>query len=231
MKSRLFGVCCLLLLVACGSVKDLRFTKDNTENVMEKVRKSRDLTGEEVQLLLAATMRNAFEQGTFEGKTVGQVIKEQRKLTQDAEAREKEEERLADEAKKREDSLAAVLLEYLTVAVYDKGFHQADIYSGEYQDYISTKFAFENRGQRDIRAFRGTVVFRDLFGKEIYSTGLAYDEGIKAGQKKNWAGTIKYNQFEDGLVRLRSKDLPNLKVEWKPKTILFADGSALGDTE
>jgi len=150
---------------------------------------------------------------------------------QDAEARDKEEKRLADEAKKREDSLAAALRDYLTVTIYDKGFHKADIYSGEYEDYISSKFAFENRGQKDIRAFRGTVVFRDLFGQEIYSTGLAYDEGIRAGQKKNWAGSIKYNQFDDALVRLRSKDLPNLKVEWKPKTILFADGSALGDTE
>jgi len=64
----------MLLLVSCRSVKDLRFTKDNTESVMQRVRQSRDLTGEEVQLLMAATMRNAFEQGTFEGKTVGQVI-------------------------------------------------------------------------------------------------------------------------------------------------------------
>jgi hypothetical protein len=29
----------------------------------------------------------------------------------------------------------------------------------------------------------------------------------------------------------RSKDLANLKVNWRPKTILFTDGSAIGDTE
>jgi len=231
MKSVLHGVCCLLLLVSCRNVKDLRFRKDNTESVMQKVQKSRDLTGEEVQLLMAATMRSAFEQGTFEGKTVGQVIREQRKLLQDADARDKEEKRLADEAKRREDSLGNELRQYLTVTIYDKSFHKADIYSGEYQDYILSKFAFENRGQKDIRAFRGTVVFQDLFGQELYSTGLAYDEGIRAGQKKNWTGTIKYSEFEDALVRLRSKDLSNLKVEWRPKTILFADGGVLGDTE
>lgn len=62
-------------LVACGNVKDLKFTKDNQNQVMEKVRKSKDLTGEEVGLLMAALMRTTFSGGGLEGKTVGNLSK------------------------------------------------------------------------------------------------------------------------------------------------------------
>jgi len=42
---------------------------------MEKVRKSKDLTGEEVGLLMAALMRTTFSGGGLEGKTVGNLSK------------------------------------------------------------------------------------------------------------------------------------------------------------
>lgn len=215
-------------LIACSNVKDLKFTKDNQEQVMEKVRKSKDLTGEEVGLLMAALMRTAFSGEGLEGKTVGQLIQEQRKLAAEAEAKEKEVKRLADEAAKKEAAIAAELSQHILVAPFKKSFHKADWRKFAYEDTISIAFVFENKSNKDIKAFKGEAIFKDAFGEIIRKIGLTYDEGIKAGQKKNWYGEIQYNQFMEGHGKFRDTELENMKFEWKPKAIIFADGSKLG---
>jgi len=178
---------------------------------------------------MAAVVRDALTGSVLEGKTVGQVIDEQRKILAEAEAKEREQKRLAEEARKKEEALIAELLKHLTVTVYEKGFQEANIYSGVYQDKITFKIAMHNKSERPIRAFRGTVVFKDLFGTEIDSIGLSYDTVLGQGKKKNETYTIDYNQFMDRRQRLRSTALANMKVEWRPKTILFADGTKLGE--
>jgi hypothetical protein len=215
-------------LVTCGNVKDMTFTKDNQDRVMEKVRNSKDLTGAEVGLLMSALMRASVSQESLEGKTVGQLIKEQKVIVDEAAAKEKEAKRLAEEAQKKEAEVAAQLLQYINVACYKKSFHKADIYSGDYQDTISVSFVFENKGNKDIKAFKGETTFKDLFGALVYASNLMYDQGVKVGEKKQWAGSIKYNQFSSELQKFRDTDLENMKFEWRPSAIVFTDGSRLG---
>jgi hypothetical protein len=215
-------------LVSCSDVKDLKFTKDNQDQVMEKVRKSKDLTGEEVGLLMAALMRTSFSGGGLEGKTVGKLIEEQRKMAADAEVKEKEAKRLAEEAAKKETQVAAELSKHILVAPFKKSFHKADWHNSEYEDTIAIAFVFENKSDKDIKAFKGEAVFKDLFGEVIRKSNLTYDEGIKAGQKKNWYGSMKYNQFMDDARKFKDTELENMKFEWRPKAIIFADGSKAG---
>lgn len=219
-------------LVACSvgsNVKSIKFTKENKDQVLEAVKKSKDLTGEEVGLFTAAMVRYALSGDSLEGKTVGQVIAEQKKIRDDAEARAQEERRLAEEARKKEEALAAEIRKYLILTVYEKGFLARDIYAGRYEDYITFKVAAQNTGTRSIRGFRGTVIFKDLFGETIKEVNLSEDTGLGPGEKKNYEYTLKYNQFIDSDVKLQEKALSNMKVEWQPKTVLFTDGTKLGE--
>jgi len=217
-----------IFLVGCSDVKDLKFTNDNKEQVMDKVKQSKDLTGEEVGLLMAALIRSALSNDGVEGKTVGQLIQEQKKIAIESEAKEKEAKRLADEAAKKEAKVAAELSKYILVAPFKKTFHKADYRNFEYEDSIDIKFVMENKSSKDIKAFKGEVVFNDAFGELIRTTSLTYDEGIKAGEKKNWFGQLKYNDFMEGQRKFRDTELENMKFEWKPKAIIFSDGSKLG---
>jgi hypothetical protein len=219
------------LLVACSNVKDKKFTKDNQDQVIEKVRKSKDLTGEESGLFMAALMRYAFSNESLDGKTVGQIISEQNKLSKEVEAKEKETKRLAAEAAKKEAQVAEELSKYIVAAPFKKTFHKADIYSGEYRDTISIAFVFENKSPKDIKAFKGTTVFNDLFGEKIRDIQLSYDGGLKAGQKKNWYGEIEYNNFISEHRKFKDTELNNMKFEWKPQVVIFTDGSSLGPDE
>jgi hypothetical protein len=217
-----------LLILGCNNAKDLKFTGKNTDEVLEKIKKSKDLTGEEIGLLTGALMRYTLSNKTLEGKRVKEVIAEQKLIAVEAEAKEKEAKRLAEEAAKKEAAIAAELAKYIAVAPFKKSFHKADFMSGEYEDRINIDFVFENNGPKDIRAFKGVAKFKDLFGEEIHSSNISHDEAVKAGSKKNWGGSLKFNQFIASQVKLRDTDLSNMKFEWIPKAVIFADGSTIG---
>jgi hypothetical protein len=160
---------------------------------------------------------------------VGQLIDEAKK---DAEAEKTEadkQKRLAEEAKAKEEATAAELRKSLTLTVYQKSFLPSDAMSGRYQDHITIRCAYENSAAKDIRAFKGTILFRDLFGVEIYRSGLTISDPVKVGTKANWDGTINYNQFIEAQQRFRNAELKDMKVIWLPRTIIFADGSKIGD--
>lgn len=228
MKRVLFACFMGIFLVSCSNVKDYKFSKDNKDQIIEKVKKSRDLTGEEVALLMAALLRSSLSGKDFEGKTVGQIIEEQRKLAVEQESKEKEAKRLAEEALRKEAQVAAELSKYLMVTPFKKSFLKSDYRSGNYEDTITIGFVFENKGDKDIRAFKGTTVFKNLFGDKIKEIPLIYDQGIKSGEKKNWYGSLKYNQFMSEDQKLRNTELENMKFEWKSKAIMFKDGSKIG---
>lgn len=217
-----------LFLLGCNNAKDLKFTGKNTDEVLEKIKKSKDLTGEEIGLLTGAMMRYTLTGKSLEGKRIKEIIAEQKQIADEAEAKEKEAKRLAEEAAKKEAAIAVELAKYIAVAPFKKSFHKADFMLGEYEDGINIDFVFENKGQKDIRAFKGVAKFKDLFGEEIHSSNISYDETLKAGTKKNWSGSLKFNQFIASQVKLRDTDLSNMKFEWIPKAVIFTDGSTIG---
>lgn len=224
---KIAGAIILLLILGCNNANDLRFTGKNTEEVMQKIRQSKDLTGEEVGFLVAGMARYAITDKSLEGKAVKDVIAEQKKIAQEAETREAEARRLAEEAAKKEAALAAELAKYIVLAPYKKSFTKADFMSGTYEDRINMTFVVENKGAKDIRAFKGITKFKDLFGEEITSSQFSCDQPIKAGQKGTWSGSKNYNQFDVSDKKFRNTELVDMKFEWIPKAIIFTDGTTL----
>jgi hypothetical protein len=226
----------LAFTLACA--KDphkLSITEQNKDNFMDSIKDSKRLTVDETRLLFAYQMRNAAAkafggtQKSMVGKTVGDLIDEERQFEDKAKKDQEEQKRLADEAKAKEEASAAELRKTVNLSVYKKSFRSADPTAGSYEDYIVIKCAYENTSGKDIRAFRGKLRFADLFGSEIYESGLTISDPIKAGAKATWSGSIKYNQFLDADVKLKNADLKDMKVEWVPLSVIFADGTKTGE--
>ena len=114
------------------------------------------------------------------------------------------------------------LLSIVGLVVLEKGEQKL-----EYQTYITYKFEYENKSDKDIRAVKGDVVFNDVFDDNIQTISLSYDKGIKAKEKKIYEASTNFNQFIPKDVRLRNKELKDLKILWKPEKIIFEDGSTL----
>jgi hypothetical protein len=117
------------------------------------------------------------------------------------------------------------------LTVYDKGFIPSDPSAGRYRDEITIKCTYQNNSAKDIRAFRGKVQFTDLFGAEIFTSGLTISNPVSTGQKGTWGGVIEYNQFERAHQQLRNTTLKDMKVVWIPDSVIFTDGSKVGEDE
>lgn len=219
----------LLHLAACSSVKSKKITAENKDKILEEIKNSKELTVEETQLLMGYVMRHGVAKGfgrddqlPLEGKTIGEIIDAQRQWAEGVKVKETAEKETREKAKAAEEKQRGALLQALSVTLYDKGFTNVS-----YQDYITMKFSYENTAGKDVRGFKGTVVFKDLFGDEIKSVSLKEDNVLKAGETKRVERTLDYNQFMKDDTRLKNTTLDNLKVEWQPETIMFADGSSL----
>jgi len=229
-KARSVVAAILLVTVACGgNVKNRKVTEDNKEKIFDEIKQSKDLTVEEVGLLQAYVIRKGIGDA-FSGKTpslpvgmtIGEMIDEQRKWIADETKRDAEQKEKAARVRAEEEAQRKALVDALTVTVFDKGFQHVD-----YQDYVTIRVEYENKSGKDIRGFKGSIQFNDLFGTEILPFKIAEDQPLAAGETKKQGWTLKYNQFIDKHVKLRHTELDNLKIEWKPDVILFTDGTSL----
>ena len=230
------GVLVLALVIAgCESdPKSVAITQDNEETFLEDIKDMKGLTIEESRMLHAYVIRAGMaevfggEAPKLAGQTIGDLIETQRLFEAEAKAQEEEQDRLAAEARAREEAIAAELRKTISFGVYDKSFQASDIMSGRYSDYVVIKCTYENTSEKNVRAFTGSLRFTDLFGKPIYESGLTISDPVAAGERGNWSGTIEYNQFMDEHKSLRNTKLEDMKVIWLPSEILFADGSTIG---
>jgi hypothetical protein len=111
------------------------------------------------------------------------------------------------------------------IKLVKKGFKPSNPRASDYEDDITLEFGLTDLTNKDIRAFDGTVVFSDLLDNTLMSISLAVNDPVKAGDTLDWSGGIKYNQFIDAHQRLRNTEQQNIKVSFKTKKILFADGT------
>jgi hypothetical protein len=226
------------LVVARGKdPRTVRITEANKDKFVDEIKDMRGLTVDEGRLLFAYLLRHNLSQGlgqtppSLVGKTVGDLITEQKTFEADAKQQEAEQARLAAEAKAKEEAVAAELRKAINLTVSKKGFLESDPMSRRYDDYITVKCAYENKSAKDIRAFTGDVRFTDLFDKPVFASGLTISDPIKAGAKADWSDTIEYNQFKDEHRAFRNAELKDLKVVWVPQSIIFADGTKAGEQE
>lgn len=216
-------------LCGCGGVKSKKITEANKGKIFEEIKNSHDLTVEEVGLLQAYVIRTSL-QDAFAGrqpsipvgKTVGQVIEDQRTFMKQAADEARQDSLRAASARAEEERQQAILRQAVTVTVFEKGLSR-----GEYESSMMCKVSMENHSGKDIRGFQGSLVFRDLFGDQVIRFGLKEDEVLKAGQSRRVTRYWDYNQFMDDHNRWVGTKLENMKIAWEPKTVLFTDGSSL----
>ena len=215
MKKTLLIVLLAILTFSCSTPLNKKYNEETFETDAKEIKESGKLSNEDALIMAGWIMRSKLKGENLEGKTYNEIIEE-------AKDYKKEQELLAEKAKLEEEEKRQRLGSALTVAMYNKGYEK---YS--YQEYLTYSLAFENKTEKDIRAFKGSISIQDLFDTEIKSINLTIDDQIKAGETFKGTYTTDYNQFRDEDTRLKSKDMDNLKVVWTPEKIIFTDGTTL----
>jgi hypothetical protein len=125
-------------------------------------------------------------------------------------------------------SIGSVANELLVPTLSHKQYIPHDYRAGNVEDIVTFDIAWDtSKLSRPTRAIKGLMIFRDLFGEEKFRLNLTLDDPIKPGAKFNQKGLgFKYNQFMEEQQWVRSTDLKNMKVEFRAREILYADGSS-----
>jgi predicted ATP-dependent protease len=219
---KLYYLFAIIILASCSSPMNNKYSDATLENDLKAIREANALDSTEMNLLAMYFVRAKLLNENIDGKSYNEILTEAKIAKQKQEEEERIQKELAEKAKKEEEARIARLKNALTVTIFDKGYAEYD-----YQEYITYKFAFENKTDKEITAFTGQLIFTDLFDKEIKSLNLTYDDGVAASSVKNYSATTDYNQFMDEDQLLKSKNLKQIKLVWKPEKILFADGTTL----
>jgi hypothetical protein len=226
----------LVLLSACSrDPHKLLITEKNKDSFLDEIKDEKGLTVDEVRLLVAYQIRGGIAKAfggqskNPAGKTVAELIDDARKDAAAEKTAADNQKRLADEAKVKEEAAAAELRKALNLTVFAKGFQPANAMAGVYGAHITVKCAYENMSGKDIRAFKGTLVFQDLFDVPIYKVAITISDPIKTGEHGKWDGAIEYNQFIAAQTRFRNAELKDMHVVWMPSSIIFTDGAKIGE--
>ncbi|HEX3465497.1 MAG TPA: hypothetical protein VHS78_15720 [Candidatus Elarobacter sp.] len=221
-----------LFLAGCSNVRNEAVTSSNKDQVVADVAKSA-MSDDDKKAFIGASMRSALGNYTLEGKTVAQIVDEQKKwqAEQDAQAAAAHEAQLKAEAKKA--ALIAAMAHAVSVQPVSKRFRASDFESGNYDDEEYVTVQVHNIGTKSVKGVKGTLRFTNSFGDKV----IALD--IEVGGVGGEAVTLRpggvdttelgwhYNSFEREWNIFRNTALSGMKAQWVPKIILFADGSTL----
>lgn len=208
------------IIIACSSPLDKKFSEETAKQDLKELEEKIDST--DINLIVGTMVRFAFENKDFNGMTYREILKDGRKWEEEQVKIEAEQKVLAEKAAKEESDRIERLRSTVIVSCYEKGFESYD-----YEDYITYKFVIKNQSNKEIRAIKGSVTFSNLFDDEIKTLNFVYDQPIEPDNEVTWSASTNFNQFMDDDVALKSKDLKDLKVIWKPEKIIFTDGSSL----
>lgn len=216
----------LALISGCSNVKNAKVTADNQEKILEEVKKTKDLTGEEVGLLQAYMLRRTMtgqKLALEPGKTISsQLIEEQRQWAADQDRQTKDEAERQKKLQAEEDAHQAEMRKALTLSLVS--LTSGDSFMG---GYAEAKYAFENTSGRNIRAFEGEVEYRDVLDNKLVDDQIKVLKPVAAGHQGSQTETLPYMVYG----ALRQKKLEDVKTLWKPTKILFSDGTSMGDPE
>lgn len=90
---------------------------------------------------------------------------------------------------------------------------------------------YRNNTDKDIAGVKGYVSVKDLFGDELSGFLISNDDTIKAGGSVTWTGSrsVRFAIGNNKDRKLAELADDKFKVEWQPRTIVFADGTTLTD--
>lgn len=113
--------------------------------------------------------------------------------------------------------------EAVSLEVVEKEMTNMDI-----QKFMSIKVKIQNESDKELTGVKGTIVFFNKFKDEIAVFDFTDDKLDLPvnGWSDGWLD-FPYNPYMSGDVNFMETDLEDMTYEFRPHTILFADGSTL----
>ena len=210
------GLLTLLVFAACQrDIMDVEITPENYSKVLTELEKRDDLTEDEREAvddflgrlaLSVAFLGEEAENPLPEGTTVRGIVENYR----EEKAKEEQAELALREQRQK-------LLDVVSVKLVDKR-----VADGDWMGSYILELQYENTSTRDIRGFKGVLVFYDMFDDRVGRIAVKEDLALRSSDVR--LETSSYLGFSDDLEKA---PFESLSTEWRPEMILFVDGDTL----
>jgi hypothetical protein len=230
MRKKLFIYFLCFFATAC-SIKNAKITETNKEQLMEDAAWSMGIAGEELTLLSSAFQDSYLTGGKLEGKTIGEVLADQKRIIAEEE-KSKHAKEDAEEMRLREIHKKAELEKYIKITPVKKTFLPTGIYDGVFDSVFRIELVVHNNSDKDIKTFSGIMTFRDrannILLRRVETNYSIVGKDIKAGEKRQWISIQTYNENNPDDKAFKNAALENLVFEWQAMRIVLSDGKILG---
>ena len=115
----------------------------------------------------------------------------------------------------------------VSVNVVDKKNIPEDIHSYRFSDRVEFIIEVTNNSNKEIKGVSGVLTIKDLFGKDIMSSGCDFTgQTISPGATAVYSNLgMDINQFIDKDVKLYTQKYDDLIFEYTTKSIIYNDGT------
>ena len=97
----------------------------------------------------------------------------------------------------------------------------------KYDDAVTFDIRFENKSDRDIRGFNGTIIVSDILDNVLKRLNVKITDPISAHSSITWSGTMDYNQFVASDKALKNAEFKDIVIKFEPTKILYQNGETV----
>lgn len=207
------GVFAMITISGCGgvNVNGLVYTKADSKKIVQAVTDDKNMPDADKALFTAAVKSD--KKGKYEGKSVGDIIADRKKI----------EEARAKIQKEMKDAIELTVI----------GKTQLEQNEDEWRFTPETVLTIRttNHSQKDIRAFKGVLHMEDLFGEGISDAQYTDSDEIAAGETRELEITMSANPSDPTDMKIYNTPLENMKMTWETDAIIYKDKTMVGDVK
>lgn len=212
----------IYFFISCSDPLDKPYNENTFASDAVKIGESKKLTPEEVEIFAKFIVASKLTGKDLTGKTYKQIVADAKEAKIKFETEQNAQEKRAAEERAKQEAMLQALKDSLSVNLYDiktstENYHSVGVF----------KLLYNNKTAKKIRAFKGSVIFRDLFDKQLYGLEITDDGGLKPKTEIKWELEADLNPFIQEHKIFMAKKITDLKITWEPEKIIFEDGTTL----
>ena len=203
----------IFVFASCKSPMHRTYNPQTYEEDIQEMQKTNKVSAEDLQLMSKYILLSKLSGNDLTGKSYGDILDKIKSVQQ------KNDETSNMKAMENE-ARRARLSPFLEVNLQSKIFTKV-----KNKDAIIYTVKLKNISSKKIETVTGNIMINDLFEKPVKTLDILVDDDILPGRTLTKTYTYVYNNADENDVRMRSKDLLEMRVVWNPGKIIFENGS------
>jgi len=222
MKKIIYLSLLAISIVSCSNPMNREYNKETVKEDFKAITQEDAATEEEMQVITGWLMRSELSNESVEGKTYAEILDKANDF-------KREQEELAEKARKEEEAKIERLNKAVTVSLYEKVFVASDYNVGRYEDYLCFKYVIENKENKKIKALKFDFDIYNSLGEKLmedYSISVT-EKPVNPSSSVKGDACFNYNNYKSGMAAVKTATFDNLMFKIKVEKIVYEDGTVL----